>query len=440
MKRRDFLKAGGATAILSATPAPWVLASHSHSFKDFKALVCIYLAGGNDGFNMIVPVDKPHFQQYEKARSDLALKREHILPIPTLATDRYFNSVSLGLHPSMASLQPLFRQGDANVVLNSGILIQPLSKSKIKKGHALPPQLFSHNSQAGEWFKGAVGMNNPYGWAGRMMDVLETTGEIEPSFSLGRESAWLRGQQVQQNVVKIGKITKLRMLDKNKNTRNSFVRMNDKKPLSPFHEYFSDVRGQALVKSDLLANHLSVISDSASLTSIGSLGAQLNTVLKLIKLSSNFEHKRQVYFVRLKGFDTHDNQLERHPVLLKELSDAVSTFYAELELLGAQSQVTTFTMSDFGRRIAANGQGSDHGWGSHQLLFGGALNAKKAVGVFPDIRLKGEDDMGVGRIIPSLSNEQVGATLAKWMGVSEKGMSYVFPNLRNFAVHDLHFF
>ncbi len=439
MKRRHFLKLSAATTVSSVFSSPLVFASDSDKFKDFKALVCVYLAGGNDGFNTVVPLDKFHFQQYEKARSDLALQSKQIVPISPLAIDRYSKPVALGLHPSMLSLKHLFDQGKGNVILNSGILSQPLTKSGINSGQALPPQLFSHNSQSQEWFKGAVGQNNPYGWAGRMMDVLGTNEYMEPAFSLGRETPWLRAKKVQQNVVKVGKINKLTLLDKNDKTRKSFLQMNDKSSLSPFHDYILSVRGQALVKNNLLSRHLSPLPDSNQLISLGKLGSQLNMVLKLIKLRANFNHQRQVYFVKLGGFDTHDDQLERHPILLKELSDAIAQFYSELENLEMQSKVATFTMSDFGRRIAANGKGSDHGWGSHQLVFGGALNAKHAIGLFPNITLGGEDDVGVGRIIPTISNDQVGATLAKWMGVSKNGMSYVFPNINNFVEHDLGF-
>ncbi|CCN68356.1 DUF1501 domain-containing protein [Vibrio nigripulchritudo] len=440
LNRRQFLRSASALSFPALLNSPLVMGAHGDDNKDFKALVCIYLAGGNDGFNTVIPTDEKHYLQYQKARSDLALERNEILPIDLKVKDRGGEAVSLGLHPAMPELQNLIQQGKGNVVLNSGILREPLSKQSINNGQSLPPQLFSHNSQAGEWMKGAVGLSNAYGWAGRMLDVLELGGKIEPSFSLGRETYWLRAQQVQQNVIKIGKITKLRMLDRNRRTRQSFIAMNDKSAESPFHQYLSDVKGQALEKSEYLSDQLAPIADSESLLSIGTLGPQLNSALKLIRLAPNFSHTRQTIFVRLNGFDTHDDQLERHPELLRELSQGIAQFYAELEILGLDSKVTTFTMSDFGRRIAANGKGSDHGWGSHQLIVGGSVQTENAIGVYPDISLKGADDLGVGRIIPTLSNDQVGATLAKWMGVTGTGLDYVFPNLKNFAQHELQFF
>ncbi|QIA65042.1 DUF1501 domain-containing protein [Vibrio astriarenae] len=431
--RRQLLAAMASTPVLSMMGTGSVNAMPDN---DYKALVCVFLFGGNDGFNMLVPNNDAHYDEYVTARPDIALPQDSLLPL-ALSTD---STLTLGLHPSMSDVQPLFNSGKMVAIANSGVLIEPSTKAGLEDGsHAMPPFLFSHNSQQDEWQRGWSGSNTTLGWAGRLMDVLSSDDKVlSPMFSLNGYAQLLNGSEHSANLINGSSLPQMNGLN-NSLRRESFEQVMRLSPQTAFGREFDRVKGAAITTRDTLATAIDSVPEEEHFPD-NSLSAQLHTVARLIKSSDQLGHQRQVYFVGLGGFDTHANQLEDHAVLMSTLSQSLAAFNQSMEESGLSDNVTTMTMSDFGRRLASNGTGTDHGWGSNHLIMGGALNGGQLYGQWPSLILDGENDFNKGRMIPTTSVEQIGATVAKWMGVkSDSAMSYIFPNLDNFSVKDLGF-
>ncbi|QFT13058.1 DUF1501 domain-containing protein [Vibrio sp. THAF190c] len=433
ISRRQLLAAMASTPIVSmiGTSSAYALPNN-----DYKALVCVFLFGGNDGFNMLVPNDNAHYDEYANARPDIAIPQASLLPL-SLNTG---SSLSLSLHPSMGEAQSLFDSGKMIAIANSGVLIEPATKAGLKDGtHAMPPFLFSHNSQQAEWQRGWSGSNTTLGWAGRLMDVLSSDSEaISPTFSLNGYAQLLNGSDHTANLINASSLPKVNGIN-NAQRRKSFDRVMKLSPHTAFGREFDRVKNDSVSIRDTLANAISSIPEEGHFPDL-SLSKQLHTVARLIKSSDQLGHQRQVYFVGFGGFDTHANQLNDHAELMSALSQSLAAFNQSMEAAGLGDKVTTMTMSDFGRRLASNGTGTDHGWASNHLVMGGALNAGQLYGQWPSLILDGENDFNKGRMIPTTSVEQIGSTIAKWMGVNtDSAMDYIFPNLTNFSVKDLGF-
>ena len=340
----------------------------------------------------------------------------------------------------MGEAQSLFDSGKMVAIANSGVLIEPATKAGLKDGtHAMPPFLFSHNSQQAEWQRGWSGSNTTLGWAGRLMDVLSSESDaISPTFSLNGYAQLLNGSDHTANLINASSLPRVNGIN-NAQRRKSFDRVMSLSPHTAFGREFDRVKNDSVSIRDTLANAISSIPEEGHFPDL-SLSKQLHTVARLIKSSDQLGHQRQVYFVGFGGFDTHANQLNDHAELMSALSQSLSAFNQSMEATGLGDKVTTMTMSDFGRRLASNGTGTDHGWASNHLVMGGALNGGQLYGQWPSLILDGENDFNKGRMIPTTSVEQIGATIAKWMGVNtDSAMDYIFPNLTNFSVKDLGF-
>lgn len=408
--------------------------------NDYKALVCIDLKGGNDASNMLIPTSQEHYQLYQSVRSHLAVSKDKLISLKQQAKDEKEKAVSLGLHPEMTALAPLFNTGKANAIINCGILEQPLTKQEILSGtKKKPPQLFSHNSQSREWHKGAVNNPTKLGWAGRMMDILSTSEQqMSPLYSLSGNVSWLTAENSVQNILNGSKIIN-QVGMKSPHVRSSLTKLTAKHSTSPFHAEINRIMNAAVHNRDLLATTISSAKELAYFSD-NPFSQKLNTVFKLVSQHKALKQNRQIFYVSLAGFDTHDDQAARQPILLKQLSEGIAAFYQALDVIGMGGNVATFTMSDFGRRVAPNDSGTDHGWGSHQIVINGALKANQAIGIWPDLTLNGKNDISKGRLIPTIATDQVGATLAKWMGVkNSQEMRYVFPNIGNFERQYLDF-
>lgn len=437
ISRRNLLKSTASLSVLASMGLPSLtLASPSN---DYRALICVYLSGGNDAINTVLPLSDSHYQAYKAVRSNLAVERDTILSTHLTATDNYGNEVPLGLHPSLSALQPLFERGDANVVLNSGILERPLSKSEIEQDKdVLPTHLFSHNSQRNSWLSGGMPVDSNLGWAGRMLDVLSSQADVTPLYSIHGDSLWLRSVDHTQTVLKQDRVLQLTAINKS-DFNEAYAKIQAIKPTNLFGNHFNTMTEQSMLMSQLLARELKSVEPVAGFSK-SSLGKQLNMVFKLISRQNSLSQQRQIFFVKHTGYDMHDAQLTKHPSLLKDLSENLSALYQALDEQGLSDNVTTFTMSDFGRRMTSNGNGTDHGWGGHQLVIGGAVKSTQPIGTWPELVLGGEDDYSNGRLIPKIAADQVGATLAQWMGISDgSALDYVFPNIRNFSTSNLGF-
>ncbi|MEF1168130.1 DUF1501 domain-containing protein [Vibrio campbellii] len=437
LSRRNFMKGTASLGAFASIGLPgYALASPSN---DFRALICVYLDGGNDAINTFLPLSDFHYDQYANVRGKLSVAKNSIIPIGLNAEDRQGNDVPLGMHPKLARLTELFDNGDATVVLNSGVLEQPMTKGMIDAGEVpLPDQLFSHNSQTNALMRGGMNSFTNLGWAGRMLDVMSSHSDITPLYSVHGDSLWLRSLEHRQTVLKKDRAVQLSALG-NPRYKEVYDQLLATSASNPFSGHFNLMVDESMTMSGVLAEQLHNVENAPLFTST-TLGKQMQTVYKLIASQNHLSQQRQVFFVKHTGYDVHDSQLSKHPALLGDLATNLLAMYRATDALGMRDNVTTFTMSDFGRRMTNNGNGTDHGWGGHQLVMGGAVNGSKPIGTWPELVLGGEDDYSKGRLIPKIGTDQVGSTLAQWMGITDgAALDYVFPNIRNFSTPNLGF-
>ncbi|AUW06265.1 DUF1501 domain-containing protein [Vibrio campbellii] len=437
LSRRNFMKGTASLGAFASIGLPgYALASPSN---DFRALICVYLDGGNDAINTFLPLSDFHYDQYANVRGKLSVAKNSIIPIGLNAEDRQGNDVPLGMHPKLARLTELFDNGDATVVLNSGVIEQPMTKGMIDAGEVpLPDQLFSHNSQTNALMRGGMNSFANLGWAGRMLDVMSSHSDITPLYSVHGDSLWLRSLEHRQTVLKKDRAVQLSALG-NPRYKEVYDQLLATSASNPFSGHFNLMVDESMTMSGVLAEQLRNVENAPLFTST-TLGKQMQTVYKLIASQSHLSQQRQVFFVKHTGYDVHDSQLSKHPALLGDLATNLLAMYRAIDALGMRDNVTTFTMSDFGRRMTNNGNGTDHGWGGHQLIMGGAVNGSKPIGTWPELVLGGEDDYSKGRLIPKIGTDQVGSTLAQWMGITDgSALDYVFPNIRNFSSPNLGF-
>lgn len=451
-QRREFLRqcaaisllgsgAGAMNGKLSLIGSAMAASSDYESFTDYKALVCVFLYGGSDSFSMFVPTDEDRYAQYKASRGSLAVPRENLL------IDAEGDSV--GFHPQLGDLHNLYKAGNLALFSNVGNLITPVVKNDfLNNSGNIPNDLFAHNHQQEQWLKGASSLPASVvssGWGGRMADLLAVANEADglpPSFSVAGSNYWLPGNQVQPLALNPNNgLTPLTYLDSVAGSSTSAARattfdtiMN----LSTEHPLKRQVAtslkraksGAAQLKATLQAN----VSFDTTYNPQSKLASQLRMVARLIAGNQQMGMRRQIFFVGAGGWDTHDNQTPRLNELLTDLNRSLSDFQATLAEIGMSNSVTTFTASDFGRTLTINGDGCDHGWGGHYMAMGGAVNGGRLFGNMPSFEVGSSDDSGdKGRLIPTLSINQYGALMARWMGVSEADLNTVFPDLDNFG-------
>lgn len=446
MNRRDFLINSGAAATLAATPglAYTQVVGGAGPFDDYRALVCVFLHGGNDSFNMLVPRSSAEHSVYANARQNLAIAQAELLPINPLTPD----GAEYGLHPSMPGVQGLFESGAAACLANIGPLVEPTSKADyFNQSVVVPSQLFSHNDQQDQWhtLKGAG--TSKTGWAGRMADLIRTSvadQKMATSASLSGNIPFLSADETVAYVM--GPQGPLQFEgfstdagDPLSEQRLAFQRVIAAQYGSIYERGFAEVQQRAIDAADLVT---AAIGSAPPLTTVfpaSGLGTQLLTVARLIASRDQLSMKRQIFFVGTGGFDSHDDQNQNQPGLLQGVNDALTAFYNATVELGIADGVTTFTQSDFGRTLTSNGDGTDHAWGGNQLVVGGAVNGREIYGTYPLLQLDGDDDVGGGRMIPTTSADQFAATLAKWFGIPDADLDIVAPHIGNFAQRDLGF-
>jgi uncharacterized protein (DUF1501 family) len=446
--RRRFLRAaaagGVAYAFGRAPDTVYAQMSGAYApFSDYKALVCVFMFGGNDSWNMIVPRSDAEYAVYQQSRQSLAIEQASLLPINPLTSD----GVQYGFHPSMSGLQGLFESARCAVVANVGPLIVPTTKAQYaSQSVPLPPQLFSHNDQQDQWHSLKGKAQSQSGWAGRVADVLASaTGsqQLALNVSLSGQTLFQAGQQtVPYTMGPNGPVEFFGF----SGDPLSIARRQTFESIAAAHygtvyaRGFADVQQRALEFSDVLNAALAVAPPLTTVFPSSNLGAQLQTVARLIAVRDRLAMQRQVFFVATGGFDTHDNQNDDQPGLLGGISSAMRAFYDATVELGVSQSVTSFTQSDFGRTLTSNGDGSDHAWGGIQLVVGDAVRGREFYGSYPLLQIGGVVDVGGGRMIPSVSSDQYAATIAKWFGVADGDLGTVAPSLVNFAVKDLGFF
>jgi uncharacterized protein (DUF1501 family) len=447
------------------------------NITDYKALVCIFLQGGNDSNNLIIPTLSSEYASYAAIRTPvLAIPQSAVLPVTSLDTD----GNTYGLHPSCPELQTLFGEGKLALLFNTGTLVYPLTRAEYLAGSpAAPPQLFSHADQETQWQTSIPDQPPTTGWGGRCADLLasvQPNAPISLMVTLAGANTFEVGNIASQYSVSTDGAISLSLPYSYSAGANTNRLPTLKNILGlPYpnlqSQAYASVVEQAIQTSSLL--NTAIASTTGNFWTVpfptkitppeggtsfnSSLSPQLQMVARLIaagstpSASGGFGMKRQIFFCQIGGYDLHTGQtdynsntpnnvlLGSHSNLLAELSQSMNAFQRAMEQLGLSDSVTSFTASDFGRTFPSNGEGSDHGWGSHHLILGGAVNGQKTYGTFPILTVNGPNDTSTGRWIPTTAIDQYFATLATWFGVDSGNLSTVFPNLGRFASPNLGF-
>ena len=443
--RRAFLKRSAALGLAgSAMPFVTSLAAIGEAAAavttDYKALVCVFLYGGNDYANTLPPYDQASYNLYQAARSNIALARNTLdatvlNPVSALPGGRQY-----ALAPTMAPLLPLFNAGKMAVALNVGSLIQPTTKAQYSNNSVpLPPKLFSHNDQQSFWQA-----SNPEGatsgWGGRIGDLFQSGNGSSTLTCINAtgNAVFLTGKTAIQYSVGTG--GPIALLGNGSSLFGSTTAASTLRTLMTagqgniFQNEHARVSKRAL---DTYAQVNTALAGAPAANFPGfptsnSLADQLKIVARLISVSSELGARRQVFFVSIGGWDMHDALVANHPTQTGLLANAMKAFYDTTKTLGVADKVTTFTASDFGRTLQSNDDGSDHGWGSMHFVMGDAVRGQRFYGTPPAVGNNTPDDVGQGRLLPTMSVDQYASTLASWFGVSAGDMPTVLPNIGNY--------
>ncbi|NOT60038.1 MAG: DUF1501 domain-containing protein [Acidobacteria bacterium] len=411
--------------------------------NDFKALVCIYLSGGNDGDNMLVARGFDEYRNYAIGRDRLAVGRQALLPITPATSD----GREWGLHPSLTELQPLFAQKKLAILANTGLLNAPLTREQYLAGSSATPRLlFSHTDQMNYWHTSLPDRHDARtGWGGRLADALRAlnaNARLSLSVSISGNNLFQSAEQViPYQISPEGSVGLLDYFEgSNPDMREVAVReILALEPNNLFERAYRDLTKRAIENNLKLKTALGVTPPPVTYFPETDLGAQLKMIARLLSVREPLGIKRQIFYCAIDGFDTHGAQYETHATLLREVSQSLAAFYQATVELGIADKVTTFTTSEFGRTWHSTGLGSDHGWGNHHLILGGAVKGGDLYGKMPVQVEEGPDDSTSGRWIPTTSVDEYAATLARWFGVSATEMPLVVPNIGRFAKPNLGF-
>ncbi len=393
---------------------------------------------------MLVPNTTAEYNAYAASRQNLALLQSDLLPITPASSA----GPDYGLHPAMGETQRLFQEGRAAFVANVGPLVEPTTRDQYFQGSVtLPPQLFSHNDQQDQWASLRGNVPSKTGWGGRMADLLRnsvTEQLMATNISVAGTDLFQSADETVAYVMGANGPLQFEGFSTNPEDiryeqRQAFLRIVDASYDSIYERGFADVQRRAVNAADQVSAAIASVPPLNTVFPQSQLGTQLRTVARLIASRDDLQMQRQIFFVAVGGFDSHDDQNQNQPGLLGGVSDAIAAFYDATVELQVDQMVTTFTQSDFGRTLTSNGDGTDHAWGGNQLVVGGAVNGGDLYGSYPVLEIGAPDDVGGGRIIPSTSADQYAATLARWFGIPEVDLDVVAPSLSNFIQRDLGF-
>jgi uncharacterized protein (DUF1501 family) len=432
--------------------------------NDYRAMVCIYLYGGNDCFNMVVPRDSA-YATYQATRGSLAIPQNQLLAINPASGP--VNGGQFGLHPVMTGARDMFEAGRMAIVANVGPLVRPTNKALYQQpGTLLPAQLFSHSDQSVLWQTPRADSNAHTGWGGRLADIFAATNPnqvLSMNVSLDGENVFQAGETVSPYFMNSDSVEQLWPIDTNGANCNGPETWNRRRCLT-FQALQNLNHGHAFERAYVNKTQATIATSAQVSAAIAlypandpvfqpfwtrhglswnannppelpRLAAQLLMIARVIRArgAGQLNMQRQLFFAGIGGFDNHDNQLDDHPPLLRDLSQSVQAFYDVLNSpsFNLGSSVTTFTASEFGRTLTNNGDGTDHGWGGHHLVWGNSVNGRRIFGRMPNLQANDNpDDTGWGgQIIPTLSADQYAATLASWYGLSAADRATIFPNL-----------
>jgi uncharacterized protein (DUF1501 family) len=452
--RREFLRTAASVSVAGAA-APFALnmagigAAAAQTATDYKALVCLFMFGANDHNNTVIPYDTANFNAYTAARAGITRLQTDLLPLtpelPLIGTNA---GRQFALPVEMAPLKTIWDAGKLAIMANVGPLIVPTTKTQFQNLQVpLPPKLFSHNDQQSVW-QASMPEGARLGWGGKMGDlfVSQNTNPIFTCTSINGSAIFLAGQNVgayqlgTSGSVPISGISG--SLFGSTSAGSAALRnIIGASGSNLIAQDLADTVNRSIDANALLSAAVSTAPDFTlpATLATSTVAAQLRVVSRMIASRTALGAKRQIFFVGLGGFDTHDNQLTTQPGLHAQVAGALAYFYDNMVTLGLSNNVTAFTASDFGRTLTSNGDGSDHGWGSHHFVVGGAVKGRNYYGTFPIMGLNNNDEVGSGRLLPTTSVDQYAATMARWFGVSDSNLSLVLPNIGNFSISNLGF-
>jgi len=452
LARRAFLKRSALLGV-AGSAAPWAMnlslmgdAAAASVPTDYKALVCVFLYGGNDYGNTLIPFDDSHYASYANIRQGLALPQPDLAATALTSPTPLPDGLQYALAPGLAPVKPLFDAGKLAVQLNVGPLVQPTTLAQYNaRSVPLPPKLFSHNDQQSTW-QSDQPEGAKTGWGGRVGDLMLSGngGTVFTCISVTGNAVYLSGQSAVQyqlstnGAVAVSGIS--RTLFGSATAQAALRTLITPTRAHLFEDEYTRITRRSIDAEAQVSAALSTLPALRTpFDSSNSLASQLKMVARMIDARSVLGPTRQVFMVSLSGFDLHSGLVDAHPQLMAKVADALKSFYDATVELGVADKVTTFTASDFGRTLSSNGNGSDHGWGSHHLVVGGAVAGGRFYGTAPAVAVNGPDDVGQGRLLPSTSVDQYGATLASWFGVSDSNLPLVVPNIGQFSKRNLGF-
>lgn len=450
--RRKFLRLGTQTlcgAGLALGSSPWHTLAQAATgdlsqHQDYRALVCIYLAGGSDGFNLLVPTDNADYNEYADARRHLAVAQSNLLPLST----RNAGIPNVGLNSSADALIPLYDEGRLGFIANVGTLIEPTNRESFENQTVqLPAQLFSHSDQEIQWqqLQSNVATRNGWGALAAQQLSLGQDRDYLTSITLAGSNYWQASNAKRPFSVNPDGVANYHGMDSPDSSwqqprREAFQRVMQQEQSHVFAQAYADLQQRAFGITEELGALLDNDSPLAEpIPEDNHLAEQLAMVARLVKARESLGMSRQIFYVNMGGWDVHDDQSRELPVLFAQLSQAMRFFQNEIDHIGMSDSITTFTASDFGRTLTSNGDGTDHGWGNHHMVMGGAVNGGDVIGTMPRMSVEGPDSVRNGRVIPTLSASQYAADLLRWVGIEESALDTVLPQLSNFAQRDLSF-
>jgi uncharacterized protein (DUF1501 family) len=459
--RRQFLRNASMASMAGLAVSPFMLELNSvvamaqqSTPSDYKALVCVFLSGGNDGHGSVIATDPASFSAFTTARSGapgLAYAQNTLLPIAPLTPQ---SGRTFALNPYLTGVQNLFNAGRAAIIANTGTLIAPTTKAQIQANSVpLPASLYSHFDQTAAWqaIDATGGSAVHTGWGGAMADLIASmnSNSAFTCISTSGIALFLSGlTSYQLNVTSAGPIPiggLAQPLFGQQAGTNALANILTASEANLFAKEYEVVINRSTAAQATLATSMlnagptgipnppQYLDPITNKLTNNAFATSMQTVARIIGGRSGLGVTRQIFYVTLGGFDTHDNQGPQIARLLTQLGAGLEYFDAVMTTAGVSDQVTTFTASDFGRTLTANSDGTDHGWGSHHIVVGGAVKGQDMYGTYPVIGSNQANDMGAGRLIPTTSVEQYAGTLARWFGLSDSQVKEVFPNFTNFG-------
>ena len=445
---------------LGAMGAAWPLAVNlaaigeaaAFDATDYKALVCVFLYGGNDYGNTVIPYDLTNYDQYSairgggagRTRGGIAYGHDELTAtsLNPLGGQTLTDGLQYALTPELVGFKSLFDAGKLAVQLNVGPLIVPVTRAQYEGSnralYPLPPKLFSHNDQQSVWQ--ALGSEgSTVGWGGRMGDLaMSGNGNaLLTCISAAGNAVFVAGRNALQYQISPDGAIKVNALQASPyglaSVRDALASLITQTSAQSLENEYAVVTRRSIQLEGGVNAALAGVNLNTMFDSTNPLATQMRIVARLIGARAALGVRRQVFFVSLSGFDNHDFLMQNHPGLMTQVNDAMSALYQATVELGVGNNVTAFTASDFGRTLTSNSDGSDHGWGSHHFVVGGAVNGGRFYGTAPHVSVDTDDQVGQGRLLPSTSVDQFAATLAGWFGVSASELPGVLPNIGNFS-------